>query len=130
MAPSVATRIGDCGRLPLSERGICKQQVLASAQAPRTASDQQASAREDAAAAQRRAACGRLPLSERGICVAEGRGAGSARTPMATPEQQRVLQAENDRYRARLAQCSRMPLSERTTCISDAGTPEALQGKG
>ncbi len=70
---SFDAQIAACGRLPLSERGMCKSEVVANSgqfNAEPATSDV---VREDHAAWEARferalAECRRLPLSERGIC--------------------------------------------------------------
>jgi len=119
---TVATRMTACARLPLSERGICKQEAPAtnspSGVEAMSAQDRQAIAISDAAFDRSVAACSRLPLSERGICKVQSHGAYVASNPQAQRDE---LNADDARYRARLASCGRLPISERTTCASEAG---------
>ena len=76
-AASVAAKVGACGKLPLSERGICKQQALAAAPATRQATGPAAMTDAQRAALKteneryraRLAACSRMPLSEQTTCV-------------------------------------------------------------
>ena len=119
---TVGSRMAACGRLPLSERGVCKQEVLNSnssngAQAM-SMQDRDAIAASNAAFERSVATCNRLPLSERGICKVEPHSANAVAIPDAQRDE---MNADNARYRARLASCARLPISERTTCASEAG---------
>ena len=118
---TVANRIAACGRLPLSERGICKDQAVLSAPSGAqglSAEDQRTLAASNAAYDRAVADCNRLPLSERGICKVRPHAASVA----SAPEPQRNATYTGDaRFKARLASCGRLPLSERTTCASEVG---------
>ena len=118
---TVATRMTGCAGLPLSERGVCKQEALASNSSSgaeaKSAQYRQAIAASNAAFDRSVAACNRLPLSERGICKVQTHAAYVASNPQAQRDE---MNADNARYRARLASCGRLPISERTTCASEA----------
>jgi hypothetical protein len=119
---TAASRMTTCARLPLSERGMCKQEAVnldspTGAEAM-SAQDRRAIETSNAAFERSVAACNRLPLSERGICKVQPHAAN----PVSIPEPQRdEMNADDARYRARLASCGRLPISERTTCASEAG---------
>jgi hypothetical protein len=127
-----AAAVSHCATLPLSERGICKQEAKSSntayaateAAAQQRPMDRVDRARYDEALA----ACKRLPISEYNTCVDEARLHAALRMP-AGPTSPRV-QAENQRYLGDLKQCSRLPVSERTTCASISGTSPALEQHG
>ena len=72
-----AAKIDACARLPLSERGICKQQALAEsnaanlAPAPLSNAQRHVLNREDARYRAALAACARMPLSMQTTCVSD-----------------------------------------------------------
>lgn len=123
-----ANRVAACSKLPLSQRGICKQEALGVAQTPPplSANDRQALMADEAA-------CDRLPRSERVACK-EGKRTGSyasaaSREPL-TIQQERALRAEDARYQAALAECKRLPLSRWDSCFSRAGDDQSLRRSG
>ena len=124
-----AAAVDHCATLPLSERGICKQEVKNSYAAAASATHQQSIDPAERAHYDRAmAACKRLPISERNTCFDEAQMHTSEALPArATPPR---VQAENRRYLGDLKQCSRLPLSERTTCASISGTSSALEQNG
>ena len=70
---SFDAQIAACGRLPLSERGICKSEVVANSGPLNAGRATSYAIREDRAAWEARferalAECSRLPVSERGTC--------------------------------------------------------------
>ncbi len=120
-----ANRVGACSKLPLSQRGICKQEALGVAQtsSPLSVAGRQALMTEEAT-------CDQLPRSQRVACKEEQRSesyASAARPEPLTPEQKRTLQSEDARYQAALAACKRLPLSRWDTCFSRAGDDQALR---
>ena len=135
---AVTAKVVACGRLPLSQRGICKSEAMATyAQyAPQPAlSNAQRSAQAEAQVRYQNALaeCGRLPLSERGICKIQAvpeLSAGVAAKQPTTASEQTAMDHEMQRFRAALAACARLPLSQRTTCKSDAGSVQALSANG
>ena len=72
-----AAKIDACARLPLSERGICKQQALAQsnaanvAPAPLSNAQRHALSAEDARYRTALAACARMPLSMQTTCASD-----------------------------------------------------------
>lgn len=107
-----------CKRLPLSEWGICKAEVVAREQASAAA----VQAPYPASYASAIAACGRLPLSERGICRAGAPMQAAQPMASATPTSPTLtaMTALDARYGKALRACQALPHSERTTCDSDA----------
>lgn len=123
-----ANRVGACSKLPLSQRGICKQEALGVAQTPPALS-----ADERQALMADEAACDRLPRSERVACrdgQRPGSYASAASREPHTLRQERALNAEDARYQAALAECKRLPLSRWDTCFSRAGDDQALSPSG
>jgi hypothetical protein len=127
-----AAAVDHCSTLPLSERGICKQEAKSShaGYAVATGAGQQRAMHraERARHDQALAACKRLPISEYNTCFDEARARTSAPVPAGATAPQ--LRAENRRYLGDLKQCSRLPLSERSTCASISGTSPALGQHG
>lgn len=107
-----------CKRLPLSEWGICKAEVVARASGSIPAAHRQYPASYTSAIA----ACDRLPLRQRGICRAGASMQGPQATASATPTAGTLTasNAVNARYSVALTACQALPRSERTTCDSDA----------
>lgn len=119
-----------CKRLPLSEWGICKAEVVARERGSLAATQSRYPASYTAAVA----ACAKLPHSEQGICDAGAQmharlqtGASAtaqvlpsmASAPLATgivPEGNGV----DSRYRAALDACHVLPHSEHSSCESEA----------
>lgn len=98
----VTAEVAACGKLPLSERGICKAEAVANYDqyaAKPAISDAERSARLSTQA---------KSYQERSIGERE------------------AMDKEMRRYQAALAKCARLPLSERGICKSEAGTPEVL----
>lgn len=135
---AVTANVVACGRLPLSQRGICKSEAMVtyaqSAPQP-TLSNAQRSALAEAQVHYQNALaeCGRLPLSERGICKIQAvpeLSAGVVAQPPMTAAEQTAMDHEMQRFQAALASCKRLPLSERTTCESDAGRVQTLSANG
>ena len=119
-----------CKRLPLSEWGICKAEVVARERGSLAATQSRYPESYTAAVA----ACAKLPHSEQGIC---GAGAqmharlqtGASATaldlqPMASaPLGSGIVPAGNEvdsRYRAALDACHVLPHSEHSSCDSEA----------
>lgn len=123
--------VSACKRLPLSEWGICKVEVVARERAATAGPEPQYPASYRAAIA----ACASLPRSEHGICEASAQ-TGGAPQPGATADAQggqpmasargpsnawTASNAAEAKYRAALRECHALPRSEHTTCRSDAG---------
>jgi hypothetical protein len=107
-----------CKRLPLSEWGICKAEVVARESGSVAAVQKQYPASYRSAIA----ACGRLPLRQQGICRAGASMQGPQPMASATPVSG-TLTASNElaaRYSKALDACKALPRSEHTTCDSDA----------
>ncbi|HMB07202.1 MAG TPA: hypothetical protein VKP69_26155 [Isosphaeraceae bacterium] len=115
-----------CKRLPLSEWGICKAEVVARERGSTAAVRQHYPAGYTAAIA----ACDRLPLRQQGIC----RAGASMEGPQPTASAASVsgtLTASNaldTRYGKALEACRALPRSEHTTCESDAELVNAAVG--
>lgn len=122
--------VSACKRLPLSEWGICKVEVVARERAATAAPQQKYPASYKAAIA----ACARLPRSEQGICEASAQLHGAPQ-PVAAANAQgaqplasaqgpsnswTASNAAESKYRAALRACRALPRSEHTTCQSDA----------
>ena len=121
-----ANRVAACGKLPLSERGICKHEALGVAPTPPPLS-----VAERAKLMTEETSCNKLPRHERVACkqaTRSGSQASASPDELLSLQQERALRAEDARYQAALAECNRLPLSRRTTCISRAGDDEALSG--
>ena len=63
--------VAACGRLPLSERGICKVQPHEAKVVSITEAQRNEMNADDARYRARLASCGRLPISERTTCASE-----------------------------------------------------------
>ncbi|HSQ80423.1 MAG TPA: hypothetical protein VLU54_04665 [Casimicrobiaceae bacterium] len=115
-----------CKRLPLSEWGICKAEVVARASGSIPAAHRQYPASYTSAIA----ACDRLPLRQRGICRAGASMQGPQATASATPTAGTLTasNAVNARYSVALTACQALPRSERTTCDSDAELMRQYRG--
>jgi hypothetical protein len=107
-----------CKRLPLSEWGICKAEVVARERGSTAAVQQQYPASYTAAIA----ACDRLPLRQQGICRAGASMEGPQPMASATPVSGTLTasNAVDARYAKALDACQALPHSEYTTCESDA----------
>lgn len=119
-----------CKRLPLSEWGICKVEVVARERGSLAATQSHYPANYTAAIA----ACANLPHSEQGICDAEAQMHARLQTgasakaqdllPMASAALARgIAPAGNQvdsRYRAALDACHALPHSEHSSCESEA----------
>ncbi len=120
--PDAASRVAACGKLPLSQRGICKHEALGVAQRLPDA--------DRAVPMAQLSACEQLPRSDRVACRQEQLFENQAPTASREPPsvaQERALRAEDTRYQAAIAQCKRLPLSRWDTCFSQAGNDEALR---
>ncbi|MDE2208288.1 MAG: hypothetical protein KGL70_15765 [Betaproteobacteria bacterium] len=119
-----------CKRLPLSEWGICKAEVVARERGSLAATQSRYPASYTAAVA----ACAKLPHSEQGICDAgapmharlqTGASATAQQLqPMASaPLASGIAPSGNEidsRYRAALDACHALPHSEHSSCESEA----------
>ncbi len=122
--------VSACKRLPLSEWGICKVEVVARERAAIAGAQPKYPASYGAAIA----ACARLPRSEQGICEASAPMHGAPRPIAAANAQgaQAIASAQGpsnswtasnaaeSKYRSALRACHALPRSEHTTCQSDA----------
>ena len=80
---SLATDIGKCSALPLSQRGMCKELALNRAvrttpATPISAAEQERLAAGNARYAHAMAACKRLPISQLNTCVDQAAGMRAA----------------------------------------------------
>ena len=115
-----------CKRLPLSEWGICKAEVVARERGSTAAVQQQYPASYMAAIA----ACDRLPLRQQGICRAGASMQGPQPTASVTPVGGTLTAANapDARYAKALEACHALPRDEHTTCESDADLMKASAG--
>jgi hypothetical protein len=132
---ALATAIGKCSALPLSQRGICQELAVNRADGamtaiPASAAEQQQVATANAHYADAMTACKRLPRSEINTCVDKAAGARAAMAPPLSGAQRAATRAESERYHAALVACVRLPLSQRSTCTSLHGNDERLSQRG
>lgn len=122
--------VAACKRLPLSEWGICKVEVVARERGSLAATQSRYPASYTAAVA----ACAKLPHSEQGICDAEAQMHAPLQTgasaqlrddqPMALARASSSIatvgKEVDSKYRAALDACHALPHSEHSSCESEA----------
>ena len=130
-----ATEIGNCSALPLSQRGICKEQALSQAvratpPAPTSAAEKVRIEAANERYAHVMATCKRLPISQLNTCLDKANAVRGEEGQPLSAAQQAALHSADERYRAAIQSCDRLPLSERYTCASQHGNDEWLSHRG